>query len=139
MLVRVIGDFLPYAILLLTTAVVLVALSAYVWERRDRPGAKPLTVFMLGEAIWCLCAFAGIVTRGTPWAPFWSRAWFLGVVMTVAGLFVFALEFSGNDRYLGRRTYALLAIEPVLFLGTIAFGPAYLVHDAVGRDRKSVV
>lgn len=134
-----VSEFLLYAILLLTTSVVLVALSAYVWERRDRTGATPLALFLIGEAVWCLCAFAGIVMRGTAWAPFWSRAWFLGVVMTVAGLLVFSLEYTGNDRYLGRRTYALLAVEPVLFLGTIAFGPEYLVHDAVAPSAENML
>ena len=139
MLVQMLGGYLPYAVLLLATAVVLVALSVYAWERRDRTGATPLAVFLLGEAIWCLCAFAGIVTRGTPWAPFWSRAWFVGVVITVAGLFVFALEYTGNEQYLTRWTYAALAIEPVLFLGTIALGPDYLVHDAVARTADTML
>ena len=132
------SGYLPYAVLLLVTAVVLVALAAYAVERRDRTGAAPLAFFLLGEAIWCLCAFASIVTRGTPWAPFWTRAWFVGVVMTVAGLFVFALEYTGRDRYLDRRIYALLAVEPVLFLGTIALGPDALVHDAVGRTAETM-
>jgi len=134
----VLSGYLPYAILLLVTAVVLVALAAYAFERRDRTGAVPLAFFSLGEAIWCLCAFASIVTRGTPWAPFWTRAWFVGVVMTVAGLFVFSLEYTGRDSYLNRRTYALLAIEPVLFLGTIAVGPDFLVHNAVARTSETM-
>jgi len=132
------GGYLPYAIVLLGTAVVLAALAGYAWERRDRLGATPLTVFLLGECLWCLCAFASIVTRGTAWAPFWTRAWFVGVVLTVAGLFVFALEYTGRQQYLGRRTYLALSVQPILYLGTIAFGPEELVHDAVARTSETM-
>ena len=118
--------YVAYAFFLLALTVFLGALAMYAWDHRDRRGAAPFAVMISGGAIWSACAAAALLTRGTPWALFWSRAWYVGVVINMAGLFVFALEFTGHEQYLGRRTYALLAVEPIALLTVAVFFPEWL-------------
>ncbi|WP_135302909.1 histidine kinase N-terminal 7TM domain-containing protein [Haloarcula amylovorans] len=122
--------FVGYGFVLVASGVFVAALAMYAWERRDRVGAKPLAVLLTGQAIWCGCAAAAVLSRGTWWALFWSRAWYVGVALSVAGLFVFALEYTGHEKWLGRRTYVVLAIEPALLLVAAAVTPSLLYTTA---------
>ncbi|WP_276272027.1 histidine kinase N-terminal 7TM domain-containing protein [Haloarcula litorea] len=131
--------FAVYALVLLATAVVVGALGVYAWDRRDRTGAKPLLVVLIGQTVWCLCAFAAIAGRGTPWALLWSRAWYVGVVLTVAGLFVFALAYTGYDEYLGPKLYAALSVEPLLLLGVTALEPVPFLYTVVGPAETAML
>ncbi|MFB6224227.1 MAG: histidine kinase N-terminal 7TM domain-containing protein [Haloarcula sp.] len=121
-----------YAFLLLLVTVILGSLSAYAWGQRDYSGGTALSVLLGGAAIWTLCAAAGIFTRGSELAIFWAYSVFVGVVIIVAGLFVFALAYTGRSRYLGYRTYALLTIEPIVFFAVLFAGPDGLIYRISG-------
>ncbi|MBX0323339.1 PAS domain-containing protein [Halomicroarcula sp. F13] len=131
--------FVVYAFVLLATAVFVAAVGGYAWERRDRTGATPLAVLLAGQSVWCVCAFAAIATRGTRWALLWSRLWYVGIVIVVAGLFVFALAYTGNDQYLGRWTYGALAVEPVVLIGVVAFDPTPLLYTVLGPSETAMI
>jgi len=95
--------FIGYAMALLLVTVVLVSLVAYAWNRRDSAGGRALSVLLAGISLWCLCAAAGVLTRGTDMALLWARGVFVGAVPAIAALFVFALAYAGHDRFLDRR------------------------------------
>ncbi|MBX0294209.1 histidine kinase N-terminal 7TM domain-containing protein [Haloarcula nitratireducens] len=130
--------FVGYAFVLLASGVFVAALAMYAWDRRDRVGAKPLSVLLIGQAVWCGCAAAAVLSRETWWALFWSRAWYVGIVVTVAGLFVFALEYTGHEKWLGWRTYALLAVEPAILLTVAAVAPEML-YTVEGRSTAEML
>jgi len=123
---------LAYAFLLLLVAVVLGSLSAYAWGQRDSSGGTALTVLLAGLSIWDLCVAAGILTRGSEVALFFAYGVFVGVMPTMAGLFVFALAYTGRDRYLDWRTYAFLTVEPIAFFAALFVGPDGLIYRVSG-------
>ncbi|WP_254271188.1 histidine kinase N-terminal 7TM domain-containing protein [Haloarcula marina] len=131
--------YVVYAISLLAIGVFVAALAAFVWQQKHHDGATPLAVLLAGQSIWCACAFAAIVTRGTRWALVWSRAWYAGIVIVVAGLFVFALTYTGRDRYLGRWTYAALAVEPVVLFWFSVFDPTGPLYTVVGPSSTTML
>ncbi|NLV06413.1 PAS domain-containing protein [Haloarcula rubripromontorii] len=121
-----------YAFLLLVVAVVVGTLSVYAWGRRDYTGGTALSVLLAGLVVWTASVAAGIFTRGTELALVWAHTVFVGVVVAVGGLFVFALAYTGKERFLGPRTYALLAVEPVAFFGALLLGPDGLIYSVSG-------
>lgn len=126
--------FVGYAMALLLVTVVLVSLVAYAWNRRDYAGGRALAVLLGGVSIWCFCAAAGVLTRGTELALLWAHGVFVGVMPAVAGLFVFALAYAGHERYLDARTYGLLAVEPIAFFAVMVAGPDGLVYRIAGQS-----
>ena len=121
-----------YAFLLLVVAVVVGTLSAYAWGRRDYTGGTALSVLLAGLVVWTGSVAAGIFTRGSELALVWAHTVFVGVVVSVGGLFVFALAYTGKERFLGPRTYALLAVEPVVFFTALLLGPDGLIYRVSG-------
>jgi PAS domain S-box-containing protein len=121
-----------YAFLLLVVAVVIGALSLYAWGRRDYTGGTALSVLLAGLVIWTTSVAVGILTRGSELALVWAHTVFVGVVISVGGLLVFALAYTGKERFLGPRTYALLTIEPVVFFTVLLAGPDGLIYRVTG-------
>ncbi|AJF27221.1 histidine kinase N-terminal 7TM domain-containing protein [Haloarcula sp. KBTZ06] len=121
-----------YAFSLLVVAVVLGTLSVYAWSRRDSPGGTALSVLLAGLSIWDLCAAVGVLTRGTELALFFAYGLYVGVMPAMAGLFVFALAYTGRDRYLGWRAVALLAVEPLVFFAALFVGPDGAIYAISG-------
>jgi hypothetical protein len=137
-----------------------VPLALLLWPRRDAPGVGPLTVLMLGVALWSL-AYAFSLTQVSLSAQlFWINMSYLGIGLVPASWLAFALEYIGQGVWLTRRRLALLAIEPLLALalaltndlhllfrtevrlldvGTYlvlesAFGPAFWLHTVYSRQ-----
>jgi len=127
-----------YAFLLLVVAVVLGSLSAYAWRRRDYSGGTALSVLLAGLTIWCACVAAGILTRGSEISLVFAYGLYVGVMPAMAGLFVFALAYTGRDRYLDRRTYALLSVEPIAFFAALFLGPDGLVYRIPGPSKTAI-
>ncbi|WP_367175562.1 histidine kinase N-terminal 7TM domain-containing protein [Haloarcula rubripromontorii] len=127
-----------YAFLLLVVAVVLGTLSAYTWSRRDYSGGTALSVLLAGLTIWCACVAAGILTRGSEISLVFAYGLYVGVMPAMAGLFVFALAYTGRDRYLDRRTYALLSVEPIAFFAALFLGPDGLVYRIPGPSKTAI-
>ncbi|MEF8937857.1 MAG: histidine kinase N-terminal 7TM domain-containing protein, partial [Halovenus sp.] len=105
--------FTVYQVLLVASFLSSATIAAYAWRHRDRIDARLLVVLFVGSAIWAACAFMATQYRGTPTAVFWSKLWFVGVTLTVAGFFVLSLEYTGIKEYVTPRTVALLSIEPI--------------------------
>ncbi|KAA9397903.1 PAS domain S-box protein [Haloarcula sp. CBA1130] len=124
--------FVAYAFLLLIVAIVLGSLSVYAWGRRDYTGGTSLSVLLAGLSIWDLCVAAGVLTRGTDVALFFAYGLYVGVMPTIAGLFVFSLAYTNRDRYLNRWTYALLSVEPIVFFTALLAGPDGLIYTVSG-------
>jgi PAS domain S-box-containing protein len=138
-----------YALSLSLGTLLSLALAVYGWRRRRLvPGGAAFAVFNLGVAFWTGVYILGVDATG-PAAVFWANMTYLGVGLVPASWLVFAIEFSGHDFRVTRRTLALLSIEPLatLFLAwtnpwhrlfrlsvpvtpTWEPGPAFWVHAA---------
>ncbi|WP_336327716.1 histidine kinase N-terminal 7TM domain-containing protein [Halovenus sp. HT40] len=126
-------------------------LGIILWHNRDKKGAIPLCIELFAAAFWAFCLF--VSTLPQEWLAFAViRIMYLGVGATVASTFVFALEYTGRERYLTRKTLAVLSIHPILVVlfavvnpGKLFFaelstagvvgieqqwGPAFWVHSA---------
>ena len=104
----------PYMLPLMLAA----ALSAWVaivaWRRRHVPGATPLFWLMIAALHWSLTYFAelGYATVGP--RLIWIGVQYPGIAMISAMWLWFAIEYTGNERWLSRLSISLALVVPFL-------------------------
>lgn len=131
-----------------------IALAALLWRHRDRSVARALLWYVLAGLLWGGLHLVNLAVRDPRASIAIFRVFYLVVALGPLTLFVFALVYTGRDRYLQPWLYALLAVHPVLvtifavvnpgntFFASIEydpapgaglvyeFGPAFWVHSA---------
>lgn len=104
----------PLIVAMLLSVTIGVTAALMAWRERPEPGAVPLTAMLIGQSIWS-CFFVFELQAATlPAKVFWSNVQWIGVVIIPVAWLVFSLEYTGNDRYVTRRTLAALSVVPVL-------------------------
>jgi signal transduction histidine kinase len=109
----------PYTLLLLAAAAVSAALVVYAWRRRGARGAGAVALMMLAVFVWTLGYAFEIGATGLRMKLLWAKVEYLGIVTVPFAWLVFALRFSGRDRWLTRRNLALLAVVPLVTLALV--------------------
>lgn len=90
------------------------SVAALAWRERPEPGADTLAVLMLAAAWWSGTHLGMLLAETMPGALLWARLqWFGSVGIPVAWV-LFALEYTGNDRYVRPSVVAGLLVLPAL-------------------------
>ncbi|ARS90842.1 histidine kinase N-terminal 7TM domain-containing protein [Natrarchaeobaculum aegyptiacum] len=121
-----------YAAAVLTS----ILLLAVLWQYRDRPGGWSLLVYVGAGLYWSAILLANVTVTDPALSAVLYRALYVGIAIGAAALVVFALEYTGRERFLGPATYLALSVHPVTvavfaiadpgnhFFGTIEPDPA---------------
>ncbi len=109
-------EYTPYALFLVITAAMSAALALYAWARRSVPGAMPFTLLMLAVAGWSLGGALELGSADLPAKVFWAKGQCLGVVVVPVAWLAFALQYTGQEKWLTGRNLALLGIVPLVTL-----------------------
>ncbi len=104
----------PYAIALLVCAGATSVVALAVWHRRTARGAMPLFWFTLAAVQWQLTGAGEAAAVGVPAKILWSKINYVGVLSSPVFLFIFALTYAHQDRWLTRRNMALLWVIPAI-------------------------
>ena len=114
----------PYVIIAAVTAGVALLVAFFAWRRRHASGGAALAWLMLAVAIWAAataCEYAAVTANGK---LFWAKVEYIGVLSSPVLYLLFALEYNRLERWLTRRTVALLFAIPVATL-LLAFTNAW--------------
>ena len=105
-----------YALLLIMSFISCIAVAVFVWQRRSKPGAFPVFIFMLAMALWSL--FYAIHWLVTPQSQrwFWLNMTYIGAVLVPAAFFLFALIFTNHKQWLTKPVRIMLVAQPLLVL-----------------------
>ncbi|MFH1570551.1 MAG: histidine kinase N-terminal 7TM domain-containing protein [Gemmatimonadota bacterium] len=106
-------QYTPYTFPLLLAAVASLGLAGFVWRRR--PGTRGALCFVgiqVAAAVWSTSSALDLASVGLADKLLWIRLQYLGVVAIPALWLIFALRYTGHERWLRPRHLALLAIEP---------------------------
>ncbi|WP_440989764.1 histidine kinase N-terminal 7TM domain-containing protein [Haloarchaeobius baliensis] len=105
---------------LLITAVVATLVAWLAYRQRPKPGATWLAAMLVAVAWWALfyALELPIETMATR-RPFMKLQWLASLTIPVFW-FLFALEYTGRDRYVSWRTVAGLLVVPAAVLGFVA-------------------
>lgn len=108
-----------YVLVPATATVVAVMLAITAWSRRGTLGAAPFTVVLLSVAAWAFAYTMELLSTDVAGTLFWAKASYLGIEVLPVAWILFALEYSGNERWSSRSLLALLSIAPIVFTALV--------------------
>ena len=106
------GFTIAYAV----SAVLCILSAGMTWKRRINPGSVPFVFLALSIATW---SFVSIFEAGaiTPSGKiFWSKWQFLGVTTAPPLWLIFTAEYTGNSKFLTKKTRWLIWVIPIAAL-----------------------
>lgn len=106
----------PYAAIAAITAGVALIVAWVAWQRRRVAGGASLAGMMAAVSIWSAGAALEYATVGISGKVFWAKLEYIGVLTCPVFYLLFALEYNRLERWLTRRTVALLFAVPLLTL-----------------------
>lgn len=129
-----------YLPLVLMAAVVGMGFALFSWLNRDRPGAKPLTLFLMAGSFWAVAEGLTIAEGGLSGMLFWAKvALTLSFVPPLTWLLL-VLEYTGKEQWLNRWRLGALLVEPAVFVALVWQESALVWTDIqlapVGRFRS---
>ncbi|WP_267877902.1 histidine kinase N-terminal 7TM domain-containing protein [Natrinema versiforme] len=110
----------PYSVVLLLSLVVAVGTAVAAARSRPAAGSVPLTMLMASVALWLGAHVLEIESATFLWKARWADLQWLPAAVIPTLFLVFALEYTGRDRWLTRRRLGLLVIEPAVMIGLLA-------------------
>ncbi|WP_254524221.1 histidine kinase N-terminal 7TM domain-containing protein [Natrinema caseinilyticum] len=107
----------PYSLVLLLSLVVAVGTTGAAWRMRPAAGSVPLTALMASVACWLCAHILEIEFTAFIWKVYMANVQWVAAAVIPTLFLVFALEFTGRDRWITRRRLGLFAIEPLIVIG----------------------
>ena len=99
--------------LLSVSALLTSALAVYAYRNREEPGATAFVVLMAILANWSVSYAASLLTTDEFWRVVWMRMVWISTGTIEVWLLLFALAYTGHDRFVTRKTVAALLVVPV--------------------------
>lgn len=91
----------------------------YCLRHPDTRGSGSLAVFFVGVALWLSADIIQLLTPETSLPAVGVQIRVLGPDIAVVGFLLFALEYTGRNHLINKKTLALLAIKPVATLALV--------------------
>ena len=99
------------------SAIFAVVLAIFSWRRRaTNPWIIYFTLLAIAIAEWSLGYAFELAALKLPAKIIWAKIQYLGIVTTPLAWFLFAILYSGKEKWVNRRNVILLAIIPVITL-----------------------
>ncbi len=95
-------------------------LGWYVLRRPGAVGRLGLAAVLVGSAIWALAYGLELGAPTSSGRELWGALKYVGIVLVPPAWLIFALQYTGRERFFTRRALALLSIEPVVVLAILA-------------------
>ncbi|EMA62860.1 sensor histidine kinase [Halorubrum lipolyticum] len=112
----------PLSVALLSAIVTGTSAAILAWRERPEAGATWLTVLLVGQVWWTAFLVFELEAPTLAAKSLWYDVQWLGVVIIPVGWLLFALEYTGRDRYVTPRYVAALLVVPVVTLVVVATG-----------------
>lgn len=113
----------PTPLLVWGAVAVLGTLTVLAWRQRPRPGATPFALMLLASTWWVGASAVNLYLADPTASLALLRIEWAGIVFAPVGWFLFAVEYTGRERYVTGRTALALCVLPVAVLA-VAMSPA---------------
>lgn len=107
-------QYTPYTVALILITFIALALVYVGWRQRSRPAAIPFVIINVGLAEWTLAYLGELSVVDQTVKQIFTNLEFIGICLVPFAWFTFVVAYTGRTKWLTRRTYALLAIMPIL-------------------------
>ncbi|NTU80272.1 MAG: PAS domain-containing protein [Chloroflexales bacterium] len=130
--------YTPYAVAPAMAALICMAMAAMVWRRRGLPLVRAFLSLLAGTAIWCLFNTFELSNATLVGKVLLSQLRYIGIIVVPFAWLAFALIYTGRERWLSWRTFALPVALQVPFavaivtndLHHLVWMPLELQYDA---------
>ena len=112
----------PLSVALLTAVVTGTAAAILAWRERPEAGATWLTVLLVGQVWWTTFLVFELEAPTLAAKSLWYDVQWAGVVVIPVGWLLFALEYTGRERYVTPRFVAALFVAPAVTVAVVALG-----------------
>ncbi|WP_435125738.1 histidine kinase N-terminal 7TM domain-containing protein [Halobaculum sp. D14] len=123
----------PLVLALFLSVAVGAAATILAWRQRPDPGATPLVALLGGQTWWSVCLVFKLQMASTGAKVLWTWLALPGVVVVPVAWLLFALAYTGRDRFIQAENVALLAVVPVV---TVALAATNDYHDLLTVSRQ---
>ncbi len=103
-----------HLVVLLVSSATCGGLAGYAWLRRAEPGARPFLGLMVAFALYSTGHLVGLSTAHPQWRLLWENVQWMGSALVPLFWMTFALDYTGYDDLVTRRTVAVLAVVPAV-------------------------
>lgn len=118
----------PLSIALLAAVVTGTAGSILAWRERPEAGATWLSLLLFGQVWWTTFLVFELEATSLGAKTLWYDVQWIGVVVIPVAWLLFALEYTGRDRYVTPAVVTALSVVPAVTLAIAAAGdPAGLL------------
>uniref|UniRef100_A0A7D5KFW2 histidine kinase n=2 Tax=Natrinema halophilum TaxID=1699371 RepID=A0A7D5KFW2_9EURY len=115
-------------------AVTALLVCSIIFRHREKKGAVWLAVFMFASAVWAGSLFLATIVDSFALSVFFRKSIYFGVGPVVASMLLFALEYSGRERFVRPEIVGLLSIEPILVIVLAYVNPRDFFFATVEPD-----
>jgi PAS domain-containing protein len=112
-----------FAVVVFGSSVVALGAGIGVLRKRPDPIAEALAVLLFAIAAWAIPHAVSLGYADVERVAFWHRLRYPGTVLTPVAYLVVAIRYAGYEQWLTRRSYAVLAIIPVLTVVAVWTNP----------------
>jgi len=125
----------PYFLLLVACIAVIVGVGIGIWRHRSAPGATALVGLLAALFVWAAVYAVGLVTFDPGMRVLLERVMWIGVTAVPVTWLVFALEYTGYNRWISRRFVGSLAGLSVLMSAFVFTNPG---HNLVWKTNQQI-
>lgn len=121
--------------LLLATIAIGFSAALIAWHERSGPGVLPLLGMLIGQVLWSVTLFFQIQASSFIRKLFWEQVTWIGIVIIPVAWLLFALEYTGRDKYIRLKYISLLGIIPAV---TVVLALTSQYHQLLYTETKFV-
>lgn len=121
-------NVLPYTMPLWITMFFSIVISVYIFKRRIIPGASALFVMCLIIVVWSLGYIFELFSSTLNEKIFWDNVQMLRGALG-SSCFAFALQYTKQEKYIKRKLWLLLSIEPLIIWNLAVFNLTNLFRN----------
>jgi PAS domain S-box-containing protein len=125
-----------YVLPLVLVASISAALGIFAWRRRSAPGVLSFALLMAAVTLWSVGYALELVSMEQQTKIMLAKVQYLGIVAVPVLWLIFALQYTQRQRWLTRRTLALLTIVPLIIILLVWTNEAhYLIWNTISLKR----
>lgn len=120
--------------ILIAAAAILTGIGIYAWRHRTIPGAASFGLLMFAVADWSLAYALELNSVELSAKMLWIRVEYVGIALAPLFWLVFALQYTGQGRWLSRRNLTLVSLVPaitIILVGTTGWHHLHYVYYGV--------
>jgi len=115
----------PLSVALLAAVVTGTSGAILAWRERPDAGARWLVLLLVGQVWWTTFLVFELEASSLAVKALWYDVQWLGVVVVPVGWLLFALEYTGRDRYVNPGVVAAVCVAPAITVLVVAAGDPF--------------